>query len=139
MSEADVCILAVDHGERRTGVAISDPLGFTAQPVELIEQPDRRLLIERVKHLVEEHHATKIVVGLPLNMDGSEGPRAEAVRGFGEALARATGLSVEYFDERLTSRQAERILAGRKRADKKKAGDVIAAQILLQCYLDRLA
>ncbi len=132
-------ILAVDLGDRRTGLAISDALGVTAQPVETIREPDAELLLARIREIAAEREAGRIVVGLPLNMDGSEGPRAKRTRAFGEKLAAATDLPVEYIDERLTSVQAERALAGQPVRRKRERIDVVAAQILLQTFLDRRA
>ena len=132
-------ILAVDHGDRRSGVAISDPLGMSAQPLESIQQSHQQKLVARIAEIAAEREAVRILVGLPLNMDGSEGPRAAAARSFGASLAEATGLPVEFADERLTTVEAERVLAGQPRKVKRERTDVVAAQIFLQCYLDRAA
>jgi putative Holliday junction resolvase len=118
-------------------VAISDPLGVSAQGVESIRESNAAALIARIAEIAAEREAGLIVVGLPLNMDGTEGDRAVKTRAFGGKLAEATGLEIEWLDERLTSQQADRILVGRSRAEKKRIQDVVAAQILLQCHLDQ--
>jgi putative Holliday junction resolvase len=128
-------VLAIDHGDRRTGLAISDPLGFSAQPLVMLKERDEAQLVSQVAALAAEYDVALLLVGLPLNMNGTEGPRAVRARAFGEKLAAAAERPVEYLDERLTSRQAERVLAGRSRADRKRVGDVVAAQILLQTWL----
>ena len=100
-------------------------------------QSDEKKLVSRIVEIAAERDAALILIGLPLNMDGSEGSRASLARNFGARLAAASGLPVEFADERLTSVQAERILAGRSRAARRKRADVVAAQLFLQCYLDR--
>lgn len=132
-------VLAVDHGDRRTGLAISDALGITAQPLEAVREADEQKLLARIVELAAEREVERILVGLPLNMDGSEGPRARIARRFGERLAEETGLPVEFSDERLTSVQAGRVLAGRPGKRRRGDTDVVAAQIFLQGYLDRIA
>ncbi|MCX7804716.1 MAG: Holliday junction resolvase RuvX [Planctomycetota bacterium] len=131
-------IIGVDHGDRRIGLAISDPLGLTAQPLAMIELGDGMAALNAICRYARERSAVRFVVGLPLNMDSSEGPRARAARRFGEALREASGLPVEFFDERLTTRQAHRALrdATAGRYARKERSDIVAAQLLLQAYLD---
>ncbi len=131
-------IIGVDHGGRRIGLAVSDSLGLTAQPLAALDMGDGKAAIKAICEYARERSAVRFIVGLPLNMDSSEGPRAMAARRFGEALREASGIPVEFFDERLTTMQAHRTLrdldAGRDA--RKKRTDIIAAQLLLQAYLD---
>jgi len=106
-----VKILAVDYGDRRTGIAVSDDLGITAQGLDTIEVKDAADLPGRIAAAAKETGAGRIVFGLPLNMDGSESDRSRTVREAGAAVADLTGLPVIFWDERLTSIQADRISA----------------------------
>lgn len=130
-------ILALDPGTRRIGVALSDPLGITAQPYGTLDAtaPD---LDDRLRRLAADTGAERIVVGFPLGLDGREGPAAEAARAFAGRVEQATGLPVELHDERLTSITAERVLleAGLRREQRRSARDRVAATVLLQAYLD---
>jgi putative Holliday junction resolvase len=135
--------MALDWGERRVGVAMSDEAGLLAQPLETIERrPRGEPLLDRLAWLVKEYGVREIVVGLPLHMDGRSGPEAERVRAFGAIVAERTGVPVDYLDERWTSREAERVLgeAGasrtRRRA-KRQRTDPVAAALILRTYLDR--
>jgi putative Holliday junction resolvase len=136
-SESPTRVLAVDHGDRRTGLAISDPLGITAQPLDVIRERDQEMLVQRVADVAKSNQIGIILLGLPLSMDGSEGDRVKITRAFGDKLAALSGLPIEYLDERLTSKQAEQVMIGRKRREKRATADAIAAQILLQSFLDR--
>lgn len=131
-------ILGVDLGERRIGIAASDLLGVTAQPVGVVEAKSQAEDVARVRERAEERGAGKIVIGLPLNMDGSEGPAARKARRFAAALEREGGLEVELWDERLTTVEAERMLiaAGQRRARRRQVRDRVAAALILQSYLD---
>ena len=129
-------ILGVDYGDVRTGVAVSDPLGITAQPREMVRQKDPARAAGRVAEIAREVEASEIVVGLPLNMNGKEGPRAKKAREFGALVEEAAKLPVTYWDERLTSMQAAEILKGRGARKRKAKIDVISAQLILQSYLD---
>jgi putative Holliday junction resolvase len=131
-------VLAIDHGEKRVGLAVSDETGTIAQPLEFIlAQPVSKLLAQLEK-IVRERNVLAIVVGLPRNMDGSYGPAAEKVREFVAALQQAVTVPVKTWDERLTSVQANRFLieAGVRRQKRKERVDQTAAAILLQSYLD---
>lgn len=130
-------ILSVDYGDKRTGIAVCDKLEMLASPVKVITQGDREKLIDEICEIASEKKAEKIVVGLPKNMDGSEGFRAQAAREFGEALCEKSGLTVDYQDERLTSVSAHNILnATDTRGAKRKAVvDAVSAVLILEDYL----
>lgn len=131
-------VMAIDLGDVRTGVALSDVTGFLAGRSVTITQRDRALLLEEILRMIEAEKPGEIVLGLPINMDGTEGPRAEKSRVFGARLAEACGLPVKYMDERGTSITANRILsdAGKKRGKQRARVDAVAAAIILQSYLD---
>jgi putative Holliday junction resolvase len=120
-------------------MAVSDPLGLTAQPLATLRRETDAKLIELVRSVVREKEVDKVVVGLPSNMDGSKGPMAEAAERFAEALRAALNLPVELWDERLTSWEAEERLrqAGLSRRREREKGNVdrMAAQLLLQSYM----
>ena len=132
-------IIGLDIGDKRIGVAISDLLGITAAGLETIDRKNMQQDILQVKQIAERHGAMQIVVGLPLNMDGSTGPQAEKVKSFGRKLARATGLPIVYEDERLTTISAIRTLTlqGVKTGHNRELVDRQAAAIILQKFLDR--
>ena len=134
-------VLAVDYGERRTGIAVSDELGITAQGLDTIEVRDESELPERVALVARGKGVTRIVVGLPLNMDGSESEKSRKVRLFGALLAEKTSLPVEFLDERMTSLQAERVMREMniRRYRNKTAVDRISATLILQDYLKTLS
>lgn len=131
-------VLALDHGTRRVGVAISDELGCIAQPLEYIDAEPFAALLTRLRELLASRDVEMILVGMPRNMDGSYGPAAAKVREFVGALRAAVATPVQTWDERLTSVQANRVLReGAVRGSKRKAKvDAMAAAILLQSYLD---
>jgi putative holliday junction resolvase len=130
--------MGLDVGTKTVGVAISDALGFTAQGLTVVRRKSLKADLAALGRIITEHEVTQVVVGLPLNMDGSEGPRAQASRAFGERLAEATGLPIEYWDERLTTVAAERALleADVSRARRKEVIDQVAASLILQGWLD---
>ncbi len=132
-------IIGLDIGDRRIGVAISDPLGYTAAGLETITRTNTDNDIKLVQELAERHGAMSVVIGLPLNMDGSTGPQAEKVKSFGRKLARATDLPIIYEDERLTTISAIRTLTLQKvkTGKNKELVDKQAAAIILQKFLDR--
>jgi putative Holliday junction resolvase len=121
-------IVALDHGEARCGVAISDPTGELATPLEVIERPDTRKGLARVAGLVRDREAELVVVGLPLTLKGEEGTQAQAARAFAERLAGAVDVPVELHDERLTTRMADRTGGD-------AAADSVAAAHLLESFL----
>src|SRR5690349_12843060 len=102
--------MGLDVGTKTVGVAVSDGLGITAQGVTTVRRTNLKADLAELAEIAREYEVTLVVVGLPLNMDGSEGPRAEASRKFGDAVIKATGLPVEYQDERLTTVAAQRVL-----------------------------
>ncbi|WNG29687.1 Holliday junction resolvase RuvX [Cystobacter fuscus] len=130
--------LGLDVGTKTIGVAVSDPLGLTAQTVTTIRRSNLKADLAALKALVEEYEAQAFVVGLPLNMDGSEGPRAEATRKFVDVLTQTFGLPVELCDERLSTVAAQRTLleADLSRAKRREVIDQMAAQFILQGWLD---
>jgi putative holliday junction resolvase len=132
-------ILGLDVGDRRIGIAISDPLGITAAGLEVIERKNTQSDVAAVAQLAERHGAVQLVLGLPLNMDGSSGEQAEKVRSFGRKLAQASGLPVVYEDERLSTVSAIRTLTiqGVKTGHNKHLVDIQSAAIILQKFLDR--
>jgi putative Holliday junction resolvase len=134
-------ILALDHGTKRIGVAISDELKMIAQPVEFIPAEPFGDFLKRLKQLLEQKQVELILVGMPRNMNGSYGPAALKVEEFVGVLQRSVAVPLKTWDERLTSTQANRFLIqGNVRRDKRKEKvDAAAAAILLQSYLDSLA
>ena len=131
----------MDYGSKTVGVAMSDLLGLTAQPVETITRKDENKLRKtcaRIEELIREYEVTKIVLGLPKHMNDDIGDRAEKAIAFGEMLNRRTGLEVVMWDERLTTVEAEQTLieCNVRREDRKKYIDQIAAVFILQGYMD---
>jgi putative Holliday junction resolvase len=132
-------ILGVDYGKKRTGLAISDELGITAQPLPTIQDLTGKALVRKIALVVSEKEVTEVVVGLPLSMNGSLGTSGEKVMEFVRELGEALPCKVSVEDERLTTIMADKALAAmgeRPRARKKKL-DRVAAQLILQSYLDR--
>jgi putative pre-16S rRNA nuclease len=131
-------ILGIDPGEKRIGLAMSDPLGITAQGLPTIQVKSPADAVEQISRVAREADVKRIVVGLPLNMDGSEGEQAKRAHFLGSQLEELLGLPVIFRDERLTSRQAELVLleADMRRKKRKENIDRLAAQIILQSYLD---
>jgi len=130
-------IISVDYGDARTGIAACDKLQMLASPVTVIKQKDPELLSEEIKKICVEKKAEKIVLGLPKNMDGSEGFRAEACKSFAQTLSEKTGLTVDLQDERLTTVSAHNILnatdtRGKKR---KEVVDAVSAVLILEDYM----
>lgn len=137
-------IMGLDYGSKTVGVAVSDPLGLTAQGIETIcrkEENKLRKTLARIKELVKEYEVEKIVLGLPKHMNNDLGERAEKSLEFQEMLMRRTGLEVVMWDERLSTASAERTLIESqvRREDRKKYVDKIAAVFILQGYLDALS
>ena len=136
-------ILGLDYGSKTVGVAVSDPLGVTAQRLETIwrkQENKLRRTLAQVEELVKEYEIEKIVLGYPKNMNNTVGERGEKTQEFKAALERRTGLEVILWDERLTTVAAERVLieSGVRRENRKKSVDQIAAAMILQGYLDSL-
>lgn len=134
-------IIGLDYGTKTVGVALSDPLGFTAQGLETItrkEENKLRQTLARIEAIIEEYQVEEVVVGLPKNMNNSIGERAEACKDFAEKIERRTGLPVIMWDERLTTVSANQVLmeSGVRRENRKAVIDKIAAVFILQGYLD---
>ena len=134
-------MMGLDYGTKTVGVAVSDPLGITAQAVETIERKAENKLrqtLARIEVLAKEYEVEKFVIGLPKHMNNDIGERAEKSMEFGEMLHRRTGIEVVMWDERLTTASAERTLmeAGVRREMRKQVIDQIAAVFILQSYLD---
>jgi putative pre-16S rRNA nuclease len=134
-------VMAVDPGEKRVGVAVSDPSGTIAQPLRWIPAQPTSTLAERLAQLAEELQAKELVVGLPARLDGSEGPAAREARQLANRLRQVSGMPVVLVDERLTSVAADRALiaAGERRARRRQLSDQVAAALLLQGHLDSRA
>ncbi|HBA62908.1 MAG TPA: Holliday junction resolvase RuvX [Lachnospiraceae bacterium] len=136
-------ILGLDYGSKTVGVAVSDPLGLTAQGIETIERKMENKLrqtLARIQVLADEYGAERIVLGFPKHMNNDVGERAKKSIEFKEMLERRTGLEVILWDERLTTVEAERTLieSGVRRENRKKYIDKIAAVFILQSYLDSI-
>lgn len=131
-------ILGLDLGSRRVGAAVSDPGGRIAQPLSQFEPQGRRDLVETVARLVAEHGAERVVVGLPTRLDGTEGPQAARTQATVEALRQAVGVPVAVWDERFSTKRAERSLreAGLAAGGRRARRDMVAATLILQAYLD---
>ena len=134
-------ILALDPGSKRVGVALSDELGWTAQPLETFERKSLAADLAHIKELVSRHAVREIVIGMPVRMDGRVGPAAQAVQQFLDAVQAAVGIPVTAWDERLTTKAAEQMLieADVSRKKRKGAVDRVAAALLLKSYLDHLS
>ena len=128
--------LGIDYGTKRCGLAISDGIGLTARPLEVVSRDD---VVDRVVAVVDECGVGGIIIGMPTGMGGQEGNSAEGARELGAEIAEVTQIEVEYVDERFTSRLAEGSLleSGMKRRDRRETVDKVAAAIILQTYLDR--
>ncbi|HET7846227.1 MAG TPA: Holliday junction resolvase RuvX, partial [Acidimicrobiia bacterium] len=129
--------LGVDVGAKRVGLALSDPIGLTATPLEVV---DRATAVDEITRLAQIHEVGTIVVGLPTSLGGGEGTSAVDARSLGDQLAQATEAEIVYLDERFTSRMAESALleSGMKRRERKTTIDKVAAAIILQDYLNSL-
>jgi putative Holliday junction resolvase len=133
-------ILALDLGKRRIGLALSDPLGITAQGLPTLERTNLRTDLAALARLIEEREVGLILMGYPLHMSGREGRQVEYTREFAERLAAHTGLPIRYWDERLTTVEALRVLksSGISIAKRARAVDKLSAQILLDSFLSRV-
>lgn len=130
--------LGLDIGDKRLGVALSDPDGILASPLTIIECREEGLDIEAIINIVNQHQVGQIIVGLPRSMDGSIGQQAEKVQDFTRKLCQHTQIPVEFRDERLSTVSARRLMqaVGSKKLKKRARDDAIAAAIILQSYLD---
>lgn len=132
-------IMGLDFGEKRIGIAFSDPMGWTAQGHSILQRKGLKKDLTHLQSLCEEYQVEKIVLGLPLNMDGTMGPKARETQEFAQAIQEALQIPVEFWDERLSSKSAKRVLleADLSRKRRKELMDKIAAVHILQAYLDR--
>ena len=134
-------LIGLDYGTKTVGVAISDPLFLTAQPLETIERKDANKLrrtYARIEELIDQYEVTALVLGYPKNMNDTKGTRVEETEVFKENLERRTGLPVYLWDERLTTKQANQTLmeVGVRRENRKAVIDQMAAALILQSYMD---
>ena len=131
-------IMAIDYGDARTGVALSDPTGFLAGQTFLIKSRKQEVVLEELAALVQRQGAQELVMGYPRNMDGTLGPRAEKYAAFARRLEEATGLPVALWDERRTTVDAHRILGeqGVRAKNRKDKIDSVAATLIVEGYLD---
>ncbi len=132
-------VLGIDLGDARIGLALSDPLGWTAQPLETVQARGIRKDLTRICQVIEEREVTTVVVGYPLHLSGDAGERADAAREWARRLeARRPGLRVELWDERLTTAEAERSMIADdvSRSRRKRTIDQVAAALILQSWLD---
>jgi len=138
---SELRILALDLGTKTIGLAVSDPLGLTAQGLPTLQRSNRRADLTHLRELVEALGVTRVVVGHPLHLKGYAGARAQEAERFADWLRAELAVPVELFDERLTTAEAERCLREAKvgRAKRKQVVDQMAATLLLQAYLDRQA
>ncbi|HEX8919081.1 MAG TPA: Holliday junction resolvase RuvX, partial [Chloroflexota bacterium] len=136
---ASLRLLGLDVGDRRIGVAISDPMGVIASPVSVYRRTDDRRDADHIASLVQELEASGVVVGLPINMDGTEGPQAHKTRQFAHVLQQR-GLEIRFWDERLSTMEATRLLTEQRHTRRKVRSrvDMTAAALILQSYLDRV-
>ena len=134
-------VLGIDHGEARIGLAVSDELGMLAHPLETIHLKNTRDPLARIAAICERDRIASIILGLPRNMNGSYGPAAEKIRAFAEKLRARVTCEVKLWDERLTSVAAQRSLheVGRNVKNSREIIDQVAAQIILQSWLDSQA
>lgn len=133
------CTLGIDHGSKRIGLAVSDPGGTVALPIGTLPSRGLERDLAAIREVVEARRVERIVVGLPIHLDGRPGPQAEAARRFARHLARELELPVDTLDERWTTREAERALreTGRKGRKLRAVVDAVAATLLLRTYLER--
>jgi len=133
-------VLALDVGEKRIGVAVSDPLGIIAQGLTVIARKDQQADLKEIKNIAGEYKADSVVVGMPVNMDGTKGKSAEKVNEFVEALRGCLSIPVSTYDERLSTKESEKFLisADVSRKKRKTVIDKMAAQLILESYLERL-
>ena len=130
--------MGIDYGDKRIGIAMTDALCIISSPFEVYKNVGEDDAVAHIAKLVKEYNIDEIAMGLPLNMDGTEGERALIHRAVGEKIENATGIKVHFVDERLTSAEAEEILisSGVRREKRKELIDKISAQIILQTYID---
>jgi len=130
-------IMAIDYGDAHTGIAISDPTGFLAGFTTVIDAYRPEVVVERIAALAKEHGVEELVLGHPINMDGTRGPRSEKAQAMAQLLREATSLPVTLWDERRTTIDAHQILmgSGKNAKKRKKVVDAVAASLILEGYL----
>ena len=132
-------VMAIDYGDARTGVAISDAMGFLAGFTTVIHGRKSEVVLEELAKIIAGHGVDELVMGFPRNMDGTEGPRADLYREFAARVEERTGMTVNLWDERRTTIEAHQILhaGGKKMKDHRKNVDAVAATLILEGYLTR--
>lgn len=132
-------ILGIDYGKRRIGLAISDPLGIIAQSLPTLTIKETTDLLSEIEILVKEKEVSTVVLGLPKNMNGTLGEQGKKVQEFGEELSQKINIKIEFWDERLSSVESQKVLREEKRKikHKKELVDKISASLILQGYLDK--
>jgi putative Holliday junction resolvase len=130
--------MALDIGTKRVGVAMSDEMGWTAQPLEVVPRRPEAGFVRRVKELIDQHQVRRLILGLPVRLDGTVGPEAQAVLQLAERLKTEIDVPIETWDERLTTTEAEDVLleADVSRKKRKQVIDKIAAALILKSYLE---
>jgi len=130
--------MGLDIGDKRIGIALSDPQGWLASPSEVVLRESDAAALTKISELIQRHEVKRIVVGLPRSMDGSLNQQAIKVQAFAEELSRRIAVPVEFWDERLSTVAANRLMidVGTKKGDKKSKRDAISSALVLQAYLD---
>ena len=138
---AQTRVLAIDYGERRLGIALSDPSGRVAQPLTVVERSTDRQAVDSIASLLNDYEVTQIIVGDPRSLSGRAGTQAAKVKKFAAALREACDIPIEMYDERLSSKEARSQLAAAGVSGRRVKGlvDKVAASLFLQSYLDREA
>ncbi len=133
-------ILGIDWGEKRIGLSISDPYGILVTPLPYIENKGKNVSIRRIKEIVIENNVEKIVIGIPKDINGKIGEKGQIYKDIGDEIKRKTGVDVDFFDERYTTRLAERILRDqpKKKTKRKELKDSLSASIILEGYLSKI-
>ena len=137
MNNTNKRILGIDYGNRRVGIAISDELQLTAQPHKLLIRENDENLISDIKEIIHSHNIEKIVIGLPVLLDGSHSSQTKKTRKFISRIRQSSDLPIEKWEERISTIEAGKILTGTSINKKKENIDIISAQLILQSYLDK--
>ncbi len=133
-------ILAIDWGEKRIGISVSDPSGILVTPLPYIENKGKKVSIEKIKEIIQEYKIEKIVMGIPKDIKGEIGEKGKDYKNIGKEIERLTGISVDFFDERYSTRLAERILRDhpKRKRKRKELKDSLSASIILEGYLSTI-
>ncbi|MED5579709.1 MAG: Holliday junction resolvase RuvX [Nitrospinota bacterium] len=137
MTKKNKRVLGIDYGDRRVGVAISDELQLTAQPLALINRQNDTDLISEIKEITVAHDVEKIIVGFPVSLDGTYSSQTKKTQKFISRMRKSSDLLIEKWEERLSTLEAGKILTGVSKNKKKESIDIISAQLILQGYLDK--